>query len=79
MATTSKFTIPPVPLDGPDNRWHQLMRDGLNMAIANAQPTATRPPSPAIGQMAFDTTLGKPIWCKSLGPVVWVDATGTVV
>jgi len=26
-----------------------------------------------------DTTLGKPIWLKSIGPDVWVDATGTPV
>lgn len=29
-----------------------------------------------VGQMYFDTTLGKPIWYKSDG---WIDATGSVV
>lgn len=32
-----------------------------------------------IGQQYFDTTLHKPIWVKSKGPTVWVDATGTPV
>lgn len=27
----------------------------------------------------FDTTLGKPIWLKSVNPNVWVDATGATV
>lgn len=32
-----------------------------------------------VGQAYFDTDLGKPIWCSSLDPVTWVDATGTDV
>lgn len=41
--------------------------------------TAQRPVSPSINQQYFDTTLGEPIWCKSLGPVVWVNAAGVQV
>lgn len=46
--------------------------------------TANRPVSTAqnflyVGYMFFDDTLGKPIFVKSLGPTVWVDATGAVV
>jgi len=41
---------------------------------------STRPTSPTIGQTFFDTSLNKPIWCKSVTPtVVWVDAIGTSV
>lgn len=52
-------------------------------------PTVGRIPKPKIGMMMFDTTLGKPIWCKSVAvvdsngtittPAVWVDSIGSVV
>jgi len=32
-----------------------------------------------VGRMFFDTSLGHPIWCKTVSPVVWVDATGATV
>ena len=36
-----------------------------------------------VGQCVFDTTLGKPIWCKTAKidttAAVWVDATGATV
>lgn len=38
-----------------------------------------RPPYGTVGMMIFDTTLGKPLWLKSLnsdGTGVWVDSTG---
>lgn len=38
--------------------------------------TASRPSSPGIGLMYFDTDLGIPIWWNGNG---WVDATGTLV
>ena len=42
--------------------------------------TADRPTSGLwVGRMYFDTTLGKPVWVKSLSPVTWVDATGASV
>lgn len=40
-------------------------------------PTGSRPANAKIGQMYFDTTLGKPVWKKN--DTQWVDATGTVV
>lgn len=44
--------------------------------LALAGTTAQRPnPAPAIGCTYFDTTLGRPIWAKTL--TVWVDASGT--
>lgn len=39
--------------------------------------TQERPQRYITGMCFFDTTLGKPIWCKSSG--VWVDATGATV
>ena len=32
-----------------------------------------------IGMPYLDTTLGKPIWLKSVKPNVWIDATGGTV
>ena len=43
-----------------------------------AYTTALRPVDRAVGSTMFDTTLGKPIWLKTV-PSVWVDATGAVV
>ena len=41
--------------------------------------TADRPTENLyIGMSYFDTTLGKPIWLKSVKPSVWVLATGVV-
>jgi hypothetical protein len=56
------------------NRWHTI--------IASAQqsgPTAARPDSLLwIGRRFFDTTLGKPVYLKSVKPSVWVDGAGVV-
>lgn len=42
--------------------------------------TATRPTGGLyVGRQYFDTTLGKPVFIKSLSPAVWVDAAGTTV
>ena len=32
-----------------------------------------------VGRCFYDTTLGKPVWLKSVRPDVWVDATGVTV
>lgn len=32
-----------------------------------------------VGRTYFDTTIGKPIWLKSINPTVWVDGVGTAV
>lgn len=39
----------------------------------------SRPSSGYVGMMFFDITAGIPLWLKSTGPNVWVDANGTVV
>lgn len=48
--------------------------------IVSAGSTANRPSSNLYaGQQYFDTTLGKPIWCRYPTSKVWVDASGTTV
>ena len=46
-------------------------------------PKITREDNPKVGQCVFDTTLGKPIWCKTAKTdttaAIWVDATGATV
>ncbi len=49
-------------------------------SVQSSGTTAQRPTTGLwIGRFYFDTTLGIPIWVQSVGPVVWVDATGTPV
>ena len=79
MPSAGVTLLQPVPPAGPDSRWMNSLQETVNAAFADNRPTAKRPPVPVIGQHTFDTTLGKPIWCKSLNPVVWVDATGAAV
>lgn len=46
----------------------------------NVGATASRPTkAPYVGWQYFDTTLGKPIFVKTLSPVAWVDAVGVDV
>ena len=60
-------------------QWFQRAQLALE-SIFGSGTTATRPTRMLwIGRQHFDTTLGKPIWIKSVGPAVWVDATGTSV
>ena len=47
--------------------------------LKGADTTANRPTPTYIGQIYFDTTLGKPIWCKDITTPIWVDSTGTTV
>lgn len=48
----------------------------MSVQMIHARGTGSRPSSPSVGQMYFDTTLGKPIWHNGAN---WVDATGTAV
>jgi hypothetical protein len=77
--TPSGSLIPAVPAAGPDQRWFNTLQATVNAAFSDNRPTTQRPSSPVIGQHTFDTTLNIPIWCKSLNPVVWVNASGTAV
>lgn len=79
MANTAGQTLSPVPLGGPDVLWYRALQVAVNNASAYACTTAQRPPTASIGFSLLDTTLGKPIWLKSVNPNVWIDATGAVV
>ena len=62
--------------------WQQLFSrwQALILAIPQSGATASRPTSGLwIGRQFFDTTLGKPVYVKSVKPTVWVDGAGTVV
>lgn len=72
--------LQPVPPTGvPDKGWLDSLQQTVNWNFNATATTAKRPPNPFIGQHLFDTTIGQPIWCKSLNPVVWVNGVGTVV
>ncbi len=46
----------------------------------NSGTTASRPTKNMyVGKTYFDVTLGIPIWVQSLGPTVWVNASGAPV
>jgi hypothetical protein len=54
-------------------------------SVGTSGPTANRPVNSSqspllVGQVYFDTTLGKPVFCQTVAvPAVWVDATGAPV
>ena len=60
--------------------WKRRVKTAVNALctlLTQTDTTARRPKSPAVGQMFYDTTLGKPVWYHSTG--VWKDASGTTV
>ena len=57
------------------SRWHSIIVTGQQSGV-----TAKRPVDQVwIGRQFFDTSLGKPVYVKSVKPIVWVDASGAVV
>jgi len=63
--------------------WFASIQNWLR-PVGSSGTTAQRPVNTAqsfmyVGQSYFDTTLGKPVFVKSLNPTVWIDAAGTVV
>lgn len=58
--------------------WFSSATHILN-AVSTSGVTADRPTMNVyVGQMYFDTTLGLPIWAKTLGAsIAWVKADGT--
>lgn len=48
---------------------------GSSGSTTNRPTNASRTPL-YIGQAYFDTTLGFPVYVKSLNPTVWVDGSG---
>lgn len=62
--------------------WTSFFEQIFNILTAMTQSgtTANRPTKFLwIGRNYFDTTLGYPVYVKSVGPVVWVNGAGTVV
>lgn len=63
-------------LRGVSGGWRNFFGDVQTIcnALTQSGTTANRPSTFLwTGRMYFDTTLGKPIWYKTVG---WVDATG---
>lgn len=79
MAGTNNLVLPPVPPGGADAKWLQQLQATVSWNFNATSTTAKRPTNPVIGQHLFDVSGGIPIWCKSLNPVVWVNAAGNPV
>lgn len=66
-----------------ESQTSNILRDGTNryIPLILSGTTAQRPTWQIVGMQYFDTTIGKPIWCKTASPTspVWVDATGATV
>lgn len=63
-------------------KWNMWMSSLWNISnsIDGSGITADRPTKGLFaGRPYFDTTLGKPIWLKSVRPTVWVDGAGVTV
>jgi hypothetical protein len=58
---------------------HYWLRPVGNTGTTGNRPVDTSQNPLYIGQMYFDTSLGVPVWVKSRGPTVWVNASGTVM
>jgi hypothetical protein len=65
---------------GAYRRWTGAVSLVVNQNLGMSGGTGARPTmNLQVGLRFFDTTLGKPIFLKSVSPVVWVDATGAAV
>lgn len=64
------------PFNGPQwTRWLYALVAAFNTQSATGS-TATRPiPAPFIGFQYFDSTLGRPVWAKTLTQYVFADGT----
>lgn len=80
---TFRFTQPPIrsPFDKndiPTQEWidwtNQIYR--IVNTVVKSGTTAQRPSKLFVGQMYFDTTLGRPIWVNAAG-TGWVKSDGT--
>ena len=56
------------------NRAHDIISSAQQSGATADRPTKVL----WIGRRFFDTTLGKPVYLKSIRPSVWVDGAGTV-
>lgn len=65
-----------------NNEWRNFFVAVYNIcnAVTMSGTTAHRPTTLLwVGRTYFDTTLGIPIWLKSVGPTVWVNSAGAPV
>lgn len=63
---------------GPWMQWFNRVQF-IVLAAQQSGTTANRPDKMLwVGRRYFDTTLGKPVYLKSIRPSVWVDGVGTV-
>jgi hypothetical protein len=60
---------------GKTGSWTAWSASGASSGTTGNRPTVGL----YVGYPYFDTTLGKPVWCKTTSPVAWVDSTGTAV
>lgn len=85
MAITGPRIQMPSSMISEDQAWSSFFHSIQQTAfgLSRSGPTASRPTSVLdgrwIGMPYFDTTLGKPIFLKSVNPDVWVDGSGAVV
>lgn len=75
--------VPVVDQDGktplPWGQWFARVHR-IAAAVQSSGTTANRPTSVLwIGRTYFDTTLGIPVWVKSVNPVVWCNSAGGAV
>lgn len=60
-------------------QWFSRVQD-IVISIQQSGASSDRPNKILwVGRTYFDTTLGKPIWLKSVRPDIWVDASGATV
>lgn len=77
---TVRLTEPPASLSQTPEQlaWHTQLARIVNAGVSSGT-TAERPVAFLFeGRFYWDTTLGKPVFVKSLNPTVWVDGAGTV-
>ena len=61
------------------SQWFTRVHNAV-ASLYQSGTTANRPTSLLwVGRVYMDTTLGKPVWVKSVKPTVWVDGAGTTV
>jgi lysophospholipase L1-like esterase len=59
--------------------WTSWKRISGGLSLTTTQRNAINAVGLSVGDQVFDSTLGKPIWCKTTSPLAWVDATGATV